>query len=80
MREGEGRDNTKLVEHTHTHSPSPLGDLQEDRYGDEELSCVGELFTIVYLFPVGESPCCSLIPCRVGRALQVVEHDVHALQ
>ena len=52
---------------------------QYDGDCSEEHSSWSVLLSVVYLLPVGESPGISLVPSRVRRALQVVEHDVHPL-
>lgn len=52
---------------------------QNNGHGCEEHSSGCVLLSVVNLLPVGEPSGISLVSGGVGGALQVVEHDVHAL-
>ena len=56
-----------------------LADSQNYGHCSQEYPGGCILLPIVYLLPVSESPHVSLVTSGVGRALHVVEHDVHAL-
>lgn len=53
---------------------------QYDRNSCQKLPCGSELFSIIYLLPMRQSPDCSLVGRIVGSALYVVKHDIIALQ
>ena len=57
-----------------------LFDSQNNRNSNEKLPRSSELFSIINLFPVGESPCGALVSSGIGCALQMVEHDIHTLK
>ena len=68
------------IQYTFMQNDAAVFDLQYDWYCKKELPRGCVLSAVINLLPVGQPPGIPLVGSNVGCALQVVEHDVHALR